>query len=347
MLEIFSSAANEGSIREEYCMNDGKENMLVTFAIFAYNQEKFIREAVEGAFAQTYAPLEIILSDDCSNDATFEIMRELAEAYRGPHTVKLNKNNVNLGLVGHVNKMFEMAQGDLIVVSAGDDISIPSRTQELVKSYVAAGLKPMLLHSSVINIDTDGNELGVRMPSCITESMDLERMATAITLYIGASGAWSKRLYQDFGPIEFKNAYEDLVLGFRAALKEAVLFVEEPLVKYRVNVGISGKAVEKNAGIAREIKDRLKVNSVYIDVLKQRAKDLERLPDGGGEKISSVIEQSLSLRLAGQGLYQSPMKSLLSLFGSNRAVMREAILEEVKLLAWLARKRFARLYGSR
>ena len=39
---------------------------LVTFALFAYNQEKYIREAVEGAFSQTYEPLEIILSDDYS-----------------------------------------------------------------------------------------------------------------------------------------------------------------------------------------------------------------------------------------------------------------------------------------
>jgi len=39
---------------------------LVTFALLAYNQEEFIREAVEGAFALTYEQLEIILSDDCS-----------------------------------------------------------------------------------------------------------------------------------------------------------------------------------------------------------------------------------------------------------------------------------------
>ena len=50
---------------------------LVTFALFAYNQEQYIREAIEGAFAQTYQPLEIILSDDCSTDRTFEIMREM------------------------------------------------------------------------------------------------------------------------------------------------------------------------------------------------------------------------------------------------------------------------------
>ena len=50
---------------------------LVTFALFAYNQEQHIREAVDGAFSQTYEPLEIILSDDCSTDRTFEIMQEI------------------------------------------------------------------------------------------------------------------------------------------------------------------------------------------------------------------------------------------------------------------------------
>ena len=67
--------------------NEGKnpsieERPLVTFALFAYNQERYIREAVEGAFAQTYEPLEIILSDDCSTDRTFEIMQEMVANYR-------------------------------------------------------------------------------------------------------------------------------------------------------------------------------------------------------------------------------------------------------------------------
>ena len=60
---------------------------LVTFALFAYNQEKFIREAVEGAFSQTYEPLEIILSDDYSSDRTFEIIERMAAEYTGPHRV--------------------------------------------------------------------------------------------------------------------------------------------------------------------------------------------------------------------------------------------------------------------
>jgi len=75
---------------------------LVTFALFAYNQEKYIREAVDVAFSQTYQPLEIILSDDCSSDRTFEIMQEMAAAYVGPHDVRVRQSEVNRGLIDHV-----------------------------------------------------------------------------------------------------------------------------------------------------------------------------------------------------------------------------------------------------
>jgi glycosyltransferase involved in cell wall biosynthesis len=102
------------------------ERPLVTFALFAYNQEKYIREAVEGAFSQTYSPLEIILSDDCSSDATFEIMQELARAYEGLHKVFLYKTSNNLGILEHFFARMSVANGQIFVCAAGDDISCPS-----------------------------------------------------------------------------------------------------------------------------------------------------------------------------------------------------------------------------
>lgn len=117
-------------------MKSEKETPLVTFALFAYNQEKYIREAVEGAFAQTYQPLEIILSDDCSQDKTFEIIEEMAKAYKGPHKIVLNRNEVNLGLIGHLNKVARMAGSEIIVVAAGDDRSFPWRASTIVKVYL-------------------------------------------------------------------------------------------------------------------------------------------------------------------------------------------------------------------
>ena len=79
---------------------DSTSKPLLTFALAALNQERFIREAVEAAFAQTYSPLEIILSDDCSEDRTFEIMCEMAKAYRGPHRIVLNRNPIRRSIGG-------------------------------------------------------------------------------------------------------------------------------------------------------------------------------------------------------------------------------------------------------
>jgi glycosyltransferase involved in cell wall biosynthesis len=113
-----------------------------SFIIFAYNQKRFIREAVESAFAQTYEPLEIILSDDGSSDGTLEIMQEMAAAYRGPHEVQVVRTPQNLGVTRHVLLRGSEAQGEIVIVAAGDDISEPERTARLVEAF---GTDPALM----------------------------------------------------------------------------------------------------------------------------------------------------------------------------------------------------------
>ena len=111
------------------------DRQLITFALFAYNQENYIREAVLGAFSQTYEPLEIILSDDCSDDRTFAIMQEMVDAYDGPHQVRAVQTKRNLGVTSHVILRGREAKGEIVVVAAGDDISKPDRCAAHVASY--------------------------------------------------------------------------------------------------------------------------------------------------------------------------------------------------------------------
>jgi hypothetical protein len=82
---------------------------LVTHFLYGYKQERSIRAAIEGVLAQTYQPLEVVLSDDCSPDGTYRVMQEMAAAYRGPHKVVLNRNPKNLGIAGHVERIMEIA----------------------------------------------------------------------------------------------------------------------------------------------------------------------------------------------------------------------------------------------
>lgn len=53
----------------------------------------------------------------------------------------LNRNQKNLGLINHVNKLFEVSSGDLMVVAAGDDISLSDRVECLVDAFNQSGKK--------------------------------------------------------------------------------------------------------------------------------------------------------------------------------------------------------------
>src|SRR5882724_4061797 len=145
------------------------ERPLLTFAIASFNQERFIREAVEGALAQTYDPLEVVLSDDCSADSTFEIMRRMAADYRGPHRIILNQNPVRRSLGGHINKIVEVSRGEMIIGAAGDDISLPGRAARTFEVWERSGRQATSIHSNFIQIDEEGRAIRQRYNTAAME----------------------------------------------------------------------------------------------------------------------------------------------------------------------------------
>ena len=216
-------------------MTNSAEKPLITFALFAYNQERFIREAVEGAFSQSYSPLEIILSDDCSPDRTFDIMKEMAAEYTGPHTIVLNRNEGNLGVSGHVNRVMEIARGELIVVAAGDDISLSLRTERIYEEYQK---KPDALSffSLTETIDINGNYIGLHCPDNHVIGKDLfESITHFCCCVIGASHAWHRSIFDFYGPLYDKTIYEDRSISLRAKLLGSICFIPEVLVRYRIH----------------------------------------------------------------------------------------------------------------
>jgi glycosyltransferase involved in cell wall biosynthesis len=215
-------------------MTDTTERPLVTFAVIAYNQERFIREAIEGAFAQTYQPLEIILSDDGSTDRTFDIMQEMAAAYDGPHRVRLNRNDTNLGLVPHIDRVMELVQGEFIVVNAGDDVSLPERAEKLATVWKSSPQEVKLVHSATTRIDSCGCALRYRAPSSeMQEDIEASEIIIKRLCVIGATAGWSCDVFSDFGPLGPNLLNEDHIIPFRAAILGRLEYIPEALVKHR------------------------------------------------------------------------------------------------------------------
>ena len=209
----------------------------VTLFVLAWRQEAHVRAAIEGAFAQTYRPLEILLSDDASPDGTYRVMQEMAAAYAGPHRVVLNRNDRNLGLIGHLNRVMTLVSGDFVVQNAGDDVSTPDRVAKLVAAWRAdPGVRAV--HSAVRRLDADGRATpwvparppmaGVTAAEVVADS----RPGRGRHL-VGASMGWDRRLWDDFGPLPAAALIEDRPIAFRAALSGRIAWIDAPLLDYR------------------------------------------------------------------------------------------------------------------
>lgn len=208
-------------------MTEGQELPLVTFALIAYNQEKYICEAVKGALEQDYQPLEIIFSDDCSTDRTFKLIHEMVGSYVGPHRIFLNRNEKNLGIGAHVDKVLNMSNGEWIVMAAGDDISLPSRVSKTMIRAQDNSRPVDCISVELEEIDTSGKKTGR-----IRNKIVARHLIGASTL-AGAGLAYSRRVVEKFNPISEDIQNEDVVLTARALLLSDVGFVSEPLVLYR------------------------------------------------------------------------------------------------------------------
>jgi glycosyltransferase involved in cell wall biosynthesis len=193
--------------------------MRLSLVVMAYRQEAFIAETIAAAFAQDYPDLEIVLTDDASPDGTYRVMEEMAAAYRGPHRIVLNRNPQNLGLIGHVNRLFDLATSDWLIYNAGDDISEPHRARTIAE--VIARDQPHYVYSNVTDLDAAGDQLARqknRTRPEILQQKSLPDLAKAMSHALGASSAWHRDLFTRFGPIVETDLFEDQVLMFRARL---------------------------------------------------------------------------------------------------------------------------------
>lgn len=231
-----------------------QERPLVTFALFAYNQEKYIREAIEGAFAQTYEPLEIILSDDCSTDRTFEIMQEMVADYRGPHIVKVSSSIRNRGTLKHVLDVANMCHGKYLVVQAGDDISKCCRTEIAIKALEESD-KDVLVSGSDIFVEHPKNVVSSKNAPLPIHDQFLKGEALISQIH-GATAVYRKDFLLGVPVPDTNILLEDYYFQLFAFWQgKEVLSIDDRLVLHRVhdsNVGPNSKLIHDIDPLSRE-----------------------------------------------------------------------------------------------
>ncbi len=142
----------------------------VSVIMGVYNEEASIAAAIDSIIKQTYGCWEFIIVDDCSTDNTFEIINSYCEK---DSRLKLYRNNQNLGLAQSLNKAINHASGMYIARMDADDISLPNRFNEQIKT-LDLNSKVMVVGTAAYYIDSNNLQKRlVRMPQYHRDLLNL------------------------------------------------------------------------------------------------------------------------------------------------------------------------------
>lgn len=96
------------------------DNLSLTALIVTYNQQEFLRDTFNSVREQTeFDRIKVIISDDASTDATFQLAQTLAE---GLPNVTVRRNASNLGVIPHYRHVLQQINTELVAILEGDDL---------------------------------------------------------------------------------------------------------------------------------------------------------------------------------------------------------------------------------
>ena len=132
---------------------------LVSVLIPAYRAEAYIGDCLRSVMDQTYPDVELVVVDDCSPDATYEVA---VETVRDRERATVLRNDANLGNRENFRRLLAMGTGPLVKFLCNDDLLAPHALTRMVAA-VEADPTVAMVTSRRLPIDEAGAPLPIGM----------------------------------------------------------------------------------------------------------------------------------------------------------------------------------------
>lgn len=203
-------------------------NKAATYAaiLCTYNSEETVLAALKGIINQSIKPNEIIIIDDCSQDATTEIIRS---AIKSLPEVNFIKNEVNLGQSASRNKAAQIASSEILVFFDDDDISKPERAQAHILMYLAS--------ADISFVSSSKKYANGYSVDCINQNLSLKDLSAkdwVLKLTTGQAKSALKNLWVPCSTCAVNRTYFLALGGFDTSmrrLEDAEFFVRVTIAK--------------------------------------------------------------------------------------------------------------------
>lgn len=209
-------------------------NPLVSICVPTYNRAAALKESLKSICAQDYSPLEILISDNCSDDETEQVCCQIT---REDPRVRYVRQPRNLGLYGNHNFCIEESRGEFLGLFHDHDERSPQIVSECVR-FMTQHQDLGVVCSDWELINEAGEVIGVRDAHVKPITPGLEYISQTMRSgrsSIGVPGALIRRSvlgdirFNEEGPIGFG----DFVLWFQMAERASVGHIPKRLWRWR------------------------------------------------------------------------------------------------------------------
>ena len=148
----------------------------VSVAMITYNHERSIAQAIESVLMQlTDFTVELIIGEDCSPDATRDIVREYAARF--PAVIRPLLHEHNIGIGHNVVKVLSACRGKYIAMLEGDDYWTDEHKIQLQVNFMEKEPGCVICHHRVLAIAESSGEVVYEYPPDKWRKYRVERVA--------------------------------------------------------------------------------------------------------------------------------------------------------------------------
>jgi len=249
----------------------------ISIAMASYNGEPYLEEQLESIAAQHVLPLELVITDDGSVDATPQIVAAFAQ--RAPFPVRFFSNPERLGYADNFLRAVSLCAGDFIAFSDQDDVWHPEKIARVAAEFSASNCD-VVIHTAVV-VDAALAPSGLLHPRVRKRRIVGPGGFDPWVIVPGMAMTAKRELFTIVDPANRPNARltQDVVimkhdewLYFIGTALGRVALIPDPLVKYRQHGGNAAGPPAALSSRSRARMARSAGESAYV-LLARRAQD--------------------------------------------------------------------------
>ncbi|MDZ7900031.1 MAG: glycosyltransferase family 2 protein [Arcicella sp.] len=234
----------------------------LSIALCTYNGARFLREQLQSLANQTLLPFEVVITDDCSKDNTFDIIQEFSNILN----IKYFSNEKPLKVTKNFEKAISLCSGDIILMCDQDDLWHADKLAK-IHAYFLKTPNNVAVFSDADLVNEKGESLNQNFWSAVRfhkEQRELWKSGKSVEILLagnrtaGCMMAFRKELRDIVLPFptHIPEMIHDNWITIVAAILDSLGMIEEKLISYRQHSFQQIGTRPKEAGQAVSLKDR-------------------------------------------------------------------------------------------